>query len=89
MASDLRTKAYETAEHAQGEAFDAAETVYEVAATLTSSLLSRLPLPDNGDEAAGYAVSLFWRVKRGLESESPEQARPDHPDLRVNQKRQP
>lgn len=82
-AGASRGRLYAAAEKAAGAAFEAGEETYETAATLTAALLSRLALPDDRDAAADYAVALFWRVRRGLLSESPAQARPDHPHLHV------
>lgn len=58
-------------------------------ATLTAALLSRLDLPADREEAADFAVALFWRVVRGLVSEAPEQARPTTHQFRIEEKQQP
>lgn len=71
------------------ELFKAPEEVEETAAELTAALLARLPIPQDPDEAAEYAVSLFYRVERRLLSESAEQARPEQTQFRAQQKQQP
>jgi len=65
------------------------EDTREIALALTSALLARLELSVNRDEAVTDAVALFWQVVRQLRSMSLEQARPETPEFRIEQKQQP
>jgi hypothetical protein len=68
---------------------DVDDDTREIALALTSALLARLDLPADRDDAAADAVALFWQVVRQVRSMSPEQARPETPEFRIEQKQQP
>lgn len=68
---------------------DLDEDTREIAVALTSALLARLELPADRDEAIADAVAVFWQVVRQLRSLSLEQARPEAPEFRIEQKQQP
>jgi Tfp pilus assembly protein PilV len=65
------------------------EDTREIALALTSALLARMDLPPHRDEAVADAVALFWQVVRQVRSLSPEQARPEAEEFRIEQKQQP
>ena len=68
---------------------DVDDDTREIALGLTSALPARLDLPAGRDEAVAEAVALFWQVVRQVRSMSPEQARPETPQFRIDQKQQP
>lgn len=63
------------------EMYDAAGEVLQAAATITSALISRLDIPSDRDDAADYAVALFWRVMNGMVANTPGGGLPNDFDL--------